>query len=115
MKHRTLEHYTRESRFAISDQDAETEALFRIKENSKPEMVRLIQGICATAFLTFEENEIKISAKALYKEIFGETPTRYTSSDVINALKREFSLEPSETARYFKTPQARSDGRRAGG
>lgn len=104
LQHRQLQHYTKESRFAIPDKEVETEALRRIKENSKPELVTLITKYFKSRFLEFNEPQIKISAKMLYQELFPDNNSRFTNNEISKCLKNDFGLEVSETPKYFRTP-----------
>ncbi len=107
LRHRQLVHFTAESRFAISDRDAHTKALARVKENSVPQLVALVQDAVRQIFIDFPEHtrqHFRCDAKRLYELIFPERTPRYTPHDVGRVLKQEYELAPSEKTSAFLFP-----------
>jgi len=107
LRHRRLAHYTSESRFAISDRDAYTMALARIKENSLPQLVTLVQQAIEQMFTDFPDHThrtLRCDAKRLYEMIFPDRTPRYTPHDVGRILKQEYELVPSPKTETFQWP-----------
>ena len=105
LQNRKLVHYTRESRFAIPDDAVRTKALKRVQDNSRPQLVVMIEDYVRGFFHDYPDRvRLKIDAKRLYEAIFPERSNRYSSYDVEKTLKNEFNLKPSIKSEYFSIP-----------
>lgn len=105
LQNRKLVHYTRESRFAIPDEAVQTKALKRVQDNSRPQLVVMIEDYVRGFFNDYPEKvRLKIDAKRLYEALFPERSTRYSSYDIEKTLKNEFNLKPSIKSEYFTVP-----------
>jgi hypothetical protein len=104
LQNRTLAHYTKASRFAIPDQEVETKALLRIKQNSQSQLKAMISEYLQTRFQLFKEPEIRIDALRLYEQLFPEKSLKFSNYDIGKCLKNEFGAEPSRESLRFKLP-----------
>jgi hypothetical protein len=104
-KEHQLRHYTTRSRFAIPDEEVLTNALQRVRDNSKPQLVAMIEGYVQQFFTDYSERDVlEIDALRLYQALFPERSSKFSNFDVEKTLKSEFGLKPSEKSKYFKVP-----------
>lgn len=104
LRHRELQHFTTESRFAIPDDVVETEALKRVKESSTHPLLRMIREYVQTRFLDHGEQQFQMDALRLYENIFPERSNKYSKDEIKMVLNREMNMFTTDITAYFSYP-----------
>ncbi|MES2386517.1 MAG: primase-helicase family protein [Bacteroidota bacterium] len=104
LKNRELVHYSRESRFGISDEVVITKALKRVQANSVSQLVAMMRDYVRQYFIDHEKPVLRIDARRLYEALFPERNSKFSGYDVEKSLKNDFNLQPSHKSQWFSMP-----------